>query len=593
VPAARDWTAVARIAGPLAILSVGIFMVARTWRTWPDVMVDFGREAYLAWQLASGRTLYVDVAHFSGPLSPYLNALWFRLFGPGVLVLALVNLVVAAGFTAMLYALVARMAGRLAATAACIFFVAVFACGQYVRIGNYNWVCPYSHELTHGIVLATAALVCLGRYHDTRRTLWVALAGFASGLLVLTKVEALLAGGLAIGVGMVLTLVVERPGPRRVLRLTGAFLGAAAVPLGLTIVWFAPVMPLERIVAWPLGHWLVATRPELVGADFYRKGLGVDDVAGNLGNLAIATGWYGAVVTAVIVIAMLLGRVGRGRIPLVLAAFAIAAVAGHQFGVAWLTHGARPLPLVGALVVGGALVELVRARAAPERAAAATLRAAFAVFALVLLAKLGLYTHVHHYGFALTAPAAVLLVACMVGWLPDAVARWGGDGAVARAAGLGLVAAALVAHVAFMNRYIDAKTYRVGEGRDAIFADDRGRPIERLLAEIETRVGRDETLLVFPEGVMLNFLTRRANPTPYYLFDRTSRQLWGDDTMVRALAARPADWLVLFERGAMAPRATRLHDWIRAHYQPVWRQETPQFRSGGGAIGVQLMQRSG
>src|SRR5262245_25450049 len=65
----------APFAGPAAIVLVSAAALAWTWRKWPDVIVDYGREIYLAWRLSRGGVLYVDAAHFSGPLSPYLNAL--------------------------------------------------------------------------------------------------------------------------------------------------------------------------------------------------------------------------------------------------------------------------------------------------------------------------------------------------------------------------------------------------------------------------------------------------------------------------------------------------------------------------------------
>jgi len=80
-PVERTWTpspVILRLAGPIVIAVAGVAMLAHTWRTWPDPLVDFGRELYLAWQVSMGRTLYVDVAHFNGPLSVYLNALVFR-----------------------------------------------------------------------------------------------------------------------------------------------------------------------------------------------------------------------------------------------------------------------------------------------------------------------------------------------------------------------------------------------------------------------------------------------------------------------------------------------------------------------------------
>jgi hypothetical protein len=58
----------------LVLLAVGAALLAWTWRKWPDILVDFGRELYIPWQLVSGKVLYVDIAYFNGPLSPYLNA---------------------------------------------------------------------------------------------------------------------------------------------------------------------------------------------------------------------------------------------------------------------------------------------------------------------------------------------------------------------------------------------------------------------------------------------------------------------------------------------------------------------------------------
>src|SRR5262245_26709552 len=60
------------VAGPVAIALAAVAMVAWTWRTWPDPIVDYGRELYAAWQVSTGKTLYVDLVHFCGPLSVYL-----------------------------------------------------------------------------------------------------------------------------------------------------------------------------------------------------------------------------------------------------------------------------------------------------------------------------------------------------------------------------------------------------------------------------------------------------------------------------------------------------------------------------------------
>ncbi len=152
-----------RWGGPLAIVLVAAAMLRWTWGTWPDVLIDFGRELYIPWQLLEGRRLYADMAYFYGPLSPYLNAGWFRLMGVGLRALVLGNLLLLAWLVYVLYQLLSAIGTRRSATIACLVFLALFAFGELTGIGNYNFVCPYAHELTHGVILALTALWALYR----------------------------------------------------------------------------------------------------------------------------------------------------------------------------------------------------------------------------------------------------------------------------------------------------------------------------------------------------------------------------------------------------------------------------------------------
>jgi hypothetical protein len=568
-------------------------MLGRTWGTWPDVIVDFGRELYLPWQIANGRTLYVDLAHFSGPLSQYWNALWFRLFGPGITTLAFVNIVLAAVFVALVYGLLRRMASRLAATAACVTFVLVFACGQFTKIGNYNWVCPYSHELPHGALLVVVALTALARYQDSRRGAWLGAAGLATGLMVLTKAEVMLAGGVGIGAGVALTLAAERPDRRRLLRLLAIFAGAAALPLVATFAWFARVMPVADILAWPLGHWRVVGRSEML-SDFYKTGMGIADVGTNLAKLATTIFWYAVALGAVTAAAAVLGRVRSARLPFALAVFAGAAVGGYVFGgEAWVHEAARPLPLLTAAIAGYGLLRFLHTwRHDPGEAANAALHVGFALFGLALLGKMFLDTKIYHYGFVLAVPGTLLLIVTAIDVFPVLVARWGADATIARAGALGLLGAALVADMVFMNPRIDRKIATVNLGPDSIRSDARAVPIGNLLDQINTLVGPDQTFVAFPDGVMLNYLSRRTNPTPYYLFDSTSTRLWGEETMRSALETNPPDFVVLVNRSGVPLRQRPIDTWIRASYAEIWHEGPVYFRDGGNPIELTLMRRN-
>jgi hypothetical protein len=84
-------------------LAALLAMTAWSWGRLVEIQYDFGREVYIPWQLALGRRLHVDLVYYYGPLSPYLNALVFRLLGSGVQILMGINLIIVLLILILLY----------------------------------------------------------------------------------------------------------------------------------------------------------------------------------------------------------------------------------------------------------------------------------------------------------------------------------------------------------------------------------------------------------------------------------------------------------------------------------------------------------
>lgn len=566
-------------------------MSAWTWLAWPDVIVDFGREVYVPWRLAAGETLYRDVAYWSGPLSPYWNALWFRAFGASLATLYAVNALVGVAVCALLHRLLARVGDGFGATAACLLFVLLFAFSQYVGIGNYNFMAPYSHELTHGTLLTLLGLACL--WGGSPRAARFAGAGLCLGAAFLTKVEIFAAAAAALGAGALL----RAPGPRRGTQL-GLFAAGALAPVAAAFGLLAAALPVREAFAGVLGAWPALLGAQLATTPFYRSGLGIDDALGNTLRMLLWLGVWAGVLGPWLLVARL---PAARRLPAMPAA---AGAAVLTLALLWLVAGplpwldaVRPLPLIVAALALQRALRLGRSRDAERDGLALCLL----LWGGVLLAKMVLNVRLVQYGFALAMPATLLVALWLLCGVPAWLDARGGRGALFRGAALGFLGVLVLAHLGLAQRQLARKTYALGTGPDAIRTDRvRGPVVARALAEVERAVGPDATLLVAPEGVLLNFLARRRSPTPHINFMPAELRIFGEERIAADLAASPADIVLLVHKDT-TEYGTRWfgRDYGRATLEAIERSHERVRRIGGKpfeegtAFGIEVWVRRG
>ncbi|MBI2827287.1 MAG: glycosyltransferase family 39 protein [Planctomycetia bacterium] len=561
------------VAGGAAVLGgLTIAMMWWTWGKWPDAIVDFGRELYVPWRLSEGEVLYRDVAHFNGPLSQYVNSVWFRLFGVSLRTLALANLALFGVSVALVYALVARIASRAVAFVACILFVLLFGFAHFTLSGNYNYICPYSHEATHGLLLSLAAMYFLGRFARHRRAMDVALCGLSVGLAFLTKPEIFVAVLPSTLLGVALVLWDERPTPARIASRGGAFLAAMVVPPLAAFGLLSLAMPAGDALDGTLGgtRWLFNST--LTSQPFYQQSAGVLEPADNLRRMAFMGGWYVVFFAPPVVLGVAL----RGRMWLWSAAAAAADV-----GLLWFLHYRipwadllLPLPLATLGVACVAVYWWSQSDAADRPRL--VLAVSFTLFGLLLLAKIILNARMYQYGFVLAVPATLMLLVFLVDWLPRWLDRRGRSGAPLRFAVLATLALITFWRGGHSSRNYAAKTVPVGSGGDAIWCDRQGRSMNLALGEI-AGFPAEATFSVLPEGVMLNYLSRHTNPTKYLSLMPPEVIMFGEDRIIESFREHPPDFLIWTDedtRGYGYERlgvgyGERLVDWLSKHCEVV------------------------
>jgi len=572
------------LAVPLGLALLGLALAAWSWRRWPDVQVDFGRELYAAWRLTEGDALHADLAWFNGPLSVWWNALWFRVAGVSLGTLIWVNLALLGVAVTLAFSLVRRWSGPVGATVSGVTFLCIFAFGRYAAIGNYNFVTPYSHELTHGLLLCLGALACMQRLGTTGRVGWARAAGVLVGLAFLTKVEIFVAAAGSVGLRLLLELATPGREQERA-RVTAGFLFGALVPPLAAFALLATTLPTGTAVRAVMGGWSHLGQAELRALPFYRAMAGTDVPAQNLRLAGLWAAGYLAFVGAWLVIAARLdSKQGSTPAARVVAFSSGGALAGLVLASVSWDDFARPFPLLLAVIGAWTLFGWWRARADTSRSAVLADRAAFVALAGLLLLKVLLYARLKHYGFVLGLPATLVLVALVTDRLPALLSARGRGGAFLQAATLGGLAVILAGHLREAHAWYYGtppgwsalERTTVGRGADLFHADWRAAEINEALDDIEQRLAPEDRLLVLPEGVMLNYLLRRASPTRFVNFMPPELILWDESQVIAALEASPPQVVAVVHKDTREYGVTfgrdygrRLMAWISTSYEQV------------------------
>ncbi len=229
------------------------------------------------------------------------------------------------------------------------------------------------------------------------------------------------------------------------------------------------------------------------------------------------------------------------------------------------------------------------------------------VLAFALLFKVILNVRLSHYGFVLAMPATLLLVAMLMWLVPSWLRARQRAGSFAQALLLAPVMAVLVFHLWWSNNHYARRTLVVGEGGDAILAydPDMSRVPVVLWSAARTlreQMPQDATLLVLPEGTILNYWVRRANPTRYTLFTPNMLPFVGGEApILRDIEAHPPDFIALVHRtgtefgvgafGADPNWGRQIMEWVNARYVRIGRVGAEPFVDR--QFGVVLLRRVG
>jgi hypothetical protein len=149
--------------------------------------------------------------------------------------------------------------------------------------------------------------------------------------------------------------------------------------------------------------------------------------------------------------------------------------------------------------------------------------------------------------------------------------------------------------------FYDQRTASVGQGADRMVfkpaSHSGGVALGRVADWILTNSPPNSAVAVLPDGVMLNYLTRRNNPTGYLRWNLTESTVFGQGNMNRAFMRTQPDYIILIDFNiaefeikpfGQDPRyGLELKQWIDSHYREVYQTGPPKvtvYHRSGSAV---------
>ena len=568
-----------------------VALVALSWRKWPDPLIDFGQQLYIPWRLSHGAILYQDIMYLHGCLSVCYHALLFKLFGTSLNVILASNFLILIFLLLLVYRLFLKSADAWTATTAGLALM-VLAFGQFLDVGNYNYICPYSHEALHGIVLAVVMIASLSKWLQTGQKLPMVAAGACLGLVWLTKPEIFVGAAVpfAFGFGLRWRQVPFVELARSLLLA----LFSSLIPLAGFFIYFRSETNVTDSFRALMGAWLPVLDSPSLHNSYYQKVMGLDAPWFHIGQALIEFGGLAAIV------GLFAWRLTRPALKALECVIIFAMAGGVSINYNWQSSG-HALPLL--LLATAFLWWREWRRNSEFRIQNSEFGIMWLAFSFAMLAKMGFNPRISHYGVFLAMPAFLSAIYLLLHLLPRFLERFGLATKTFRVAILILLLAGLARLTIQSALFYKDKDFTLGSGSDRIVTynpkiDPTGADMASAVGWIETHTAPTNTLAVLPEGVMLNYLMRRDNPTPYVVF---AFEVWafGEHNMLAAYEKNPPVYIVLIQRdsseygvpyfGLQKGYGFDMMQWVRRNYQPVELIGSEPLRSG--AFGIEILKR--
>lgn len=170
----------------ILLLIIAISGMVFTYAHHGHLIIDCGREVYYPTQILLGKVLYKDLFNIYGPLSYMYNAFLFKLFGVNLNVLYISGCVSAIAIISLIYLIAKRFLPTFLSFSIALFTISI----GIFNLRLFNFIFPYSYAMLYGLVAFLISFLLLLLYKESpQKNLYLYLSAFFAGFCIACKYD--------------------------------------------------------------------------------------------------------------------------------------------------------------------------------------------------------------------------------------------------------------------------------------------------------------------------------------------------------------------------------------------------------------------
>jgi hypothetical protein len=533
--------------------SAFLYLLNFTWLKWGDLIIDVGREAYVPLELMSGKLLYRDIFYLYGPFSPYFNAFLYKLLGPSINTLVLDGIITIILCAILIYKISRLFLDILVSILATMTFLFVFAFGDYYYAGIFNFILPYSYPAIHSILFSLAAFYFFCMWFKKRSIMRAVAVSLFLPLAILCKIEA----GLAISTSLIIVFFIYLFTKKRLLKEKDIMLNlfmfiASSLFLASFVYWAFFILSKSMINKNSLFFTLFssASLNDLFSKNLFAGGSIPKSflVIGRVSVYYIFLCSYFAAggIIAENYIYKLKRTVIKNTAYFCILAIFLSMM--HIFVKRFFTYELqyRALPLISFIMAVVFLHKFSRAKENMRYLFIVTISS----FCFFLMSRMMFNAWAGHYGFYLLAPSLIVYYIFFLGIVPD-LFKTAQVRNFYKTCFIFLSIFFIINHFNISRYFYENKTLKISSKRGDIYVFNNSRDYrcKELIEFLENKTDEKETVAIFPEGIFINFLSKRNAPLYYYQYlpvDLKRSSVTED--IIEDMHSKKPDYVVIIQR---------------------------------------------